>query len=61
MNEVNPTVRMRVLQLHGAAVKDVLWLPFYGGVAMLYLGLSFSPSISPVVCALCRVVRTTCG
>lgn len=58
---MDPTVRMRVLQLHGTPVKDVLWLPFYGGVTKLYLGLSLSPPISPVICALRRVVRITQG
>ena len=58
---MDPTVRMRVLPLHGAAAKDVPWLPFYGGVATLYLGLSLSPPISPVVCASCGVVRITQG
>lgn len=47
---LDPTVRMRVLQLYGAAVEDVLWLLFYGGVEVLYLGLSLSPPISPVPC-----------
>lgn len=59
---MDPTVSMRVLQLHGTPVKDVLWLPFYGGVTKLYLGLSLSPPISPAICALRRwVVRITQG
>lgn len=59
-NEAEPTVRMRMLQLHGAAV-NVPWLLYCGEVAMLYLGLSLSPPIPSEVSALYGAVRITWG
>lgn len=60
-NEVDPIVRMKGLQLCGAAAKDELGFLFCGGVATLFSGLHLSPHISPVVCALHGVVRITRG
>lgn len=56
---VDPTVRMRMLQLCGAAGEDVFWLLFYGVVAVLYLGLSLSLPTSPLPYV--GVVRITQG